>query len=278
MFHTHPSSPDIRVYALASGSSGNATLVQAGKTNLLIDAGLPLRTLTPLLGRRGVGVSDLDAILLTHEHTDHVCGAGPMARRTGAPLVANRATLAAYAERDDLPFTTRELPTGGTLGIGALGVRSFPIPHDAVEAVGFVLEAGPQQVTYVTDVGSVTPEVRAALRGASLAIVEANHDLDWLWRGPYTDEMKARVASDTGHLSNADCAALLAERLEEEGPLSVWLAHLSRVNNSPSLARRSVVASIAQRTRVPVRLEVALRDHPSVSWRAGTQAVQLSLL
>ncbi|HZO87123.1 MAG TPA: MBL fold metallo-hydrolase [Chthonomonadaceae bacterium] len=278
MFHFTPTTPDVRVHALASGSSGNAMLVQAGQTNLLIDAGLPLRTLSPLLSRRGVGVADLDAILLTHEHTDHSCGAGPLARRTGAPLIANAATLAAYAERDTLPFPTRELPTGGVVGIGAIGVRSFPIPHDAAETVGFVLTVGDQRIAYVTDVGSVTSEVRAALCGATLAIVEANHDIDWLWRGPYTEEMKARVASDTGHLSNVSCADLLAERLEEGGPLCVWLAHLSRVNNSPSLARRSVTARIAEQTRVPVALEVALRDHPSVSWRAGTRAIQLSLL
>ncbi len=126
--------------------------------------------------------------------------------------------------------------------------------------------------------GSVTAEVRQALRGASLAIIEANHDLDWLWRGPYTEVMKARVASATGHLSNTDCADLLTERLEEDGPLCVWLAHLSRVNNSPSLARRSISAQIARQTRVPFSLEIALRDHPSVTWRAGAHAIQLALL
>ncbi len=277
-FHLHPPAPDLRVHALASGSSGNALLIQAGTTNILIDAGLPLRTLAPLLTRRGVGATDLDAILLTHEHTDHSCGAGPMARRCAAPLIANRATLDAYAQRDELPFTARELPTGETVALGPIGIRSFPVPHDAVEPVGYVLEVGAQRIAYMTDLGSVTADVRAALRGAGLAVVESNHDLDWLWRGPYTDEMKARVASATGHLSNADCADLLAERLEEGGPLCIWLAHLSRVNNSPVLARRSVSTRIAEQTRVPFRLEVALRDHPSVVWRAGTHAVQLSLL
>jgi phosphoribosyl 1,2-cyclic phosphodiesterase len=275
---TLSSDSDLRVFSLASGSSGNAMLVQAGRTNLLIDAGLPLRALSPLLTRRGVGVRDLDAILLTHEHTDHMLSAGAMARRTGAPIVANATTLAACAEREDLPFTARELPTGGEMGIGAIGVRSFPVPHDAVEAVGFVLETGRHRLTYFTDAGSPTPEICEALRGANLAVMESNHDLDWLWRGPYTEEMKARVASPTGHLSNIDCADLLAQRLEEGGSLTVWLAHLSRVNNSPSLARRSVLARVAERTRVPVALEVALRDHPSVSWCAGQHAVQLSLL
>jgi len=118
----------------------------------------------------------------------------------------------------------------------------------------------------------------AALRGASLAVVEANHDPDWLLRGPYTREMKERVASPTGHLSNSDCAGMLADRLEEGGPFCVWLAHLSRVNNSVSLARRTVLEQIAKRTSTPFHLEVALRDQPSVSWHAGARAVQLSLL
>ncbi len=253
-------------------------LVQAGETNILIDAGLPLRTLSPLLARRGVGGSQLDAILLTHEHTDHSSGAGPLARRAGARLIANAATLQAYSERDDLPFATQELPTGGTLAIGPVGVRSFPIPHDAVDPVGFVLEVGKTRITYMTDVGCATPEMREALNGSSLAIVEANHDLDWLWRGPYTQEMKERVASPRGHLSNIDCADLLAQRLDGEGSFCVWLAHLSRVNNSVALARRSVKERIAQQTKVPVLIEVALRDHPSLSWRAGSRAVQLSLL
>ena len=108
--------------------------------------------------------------------------------------------------------------------------------------------------------------------------MEANHDVDWLWRGSYPEHRKIRVASDTGHLSNVDCGDLLAERLEEGGSMSVWLAHLSRINNSPALARRSVQQRIAQHTRVPYSLEVALRDQPSVSWSMGKQAVQLALL
>src|SRR5215472_17573974 len=113
MSNTLQSVSDVRVHALASGSSGNAMLVQAQGTNILIDAGLPLRTLAPLLSRRGVSGSQLDAILLTHEHTDHSCGAGPLSRRAGAALIANAATLQEYAGRDDLPFLSRELPTGG---------------------------------------------------------------------------------------------------------------------------------------------------------------------
>jgi len=269
---------DFRVHALASGSSGNAMLVQGGSTSVLIDAGLGVRSLSAMLAKRGVVDGRLDAILLTHEHTDHSIGAGPMSRRTQAPIVGNRATLEVYAGRDELSFASLELPTGGETAIGAFGIRSFPVPHDAVDAVGYVLEFGSTRFAYFTDAGSCTAPMREALRGASFAVVEANHDLEWLKRGPYSPEMKHRVASPTGHLSNDDCADLIAERLEEEGPMSIWLAHLSRVNNSVSLARRSVRERIVRRTSVPFYLDIALRDQPSVSWRSGARGVQLSLL
>lgn len=277
MFHILKPHPEVRVHALASGSSGNAFLVQAGETNLLLDAGLSQRMLASHLSRFGVGAAGLEAIFLTHEHVDHAASAGAMSRRATAPVVANAATLEAASQRSELPFATSELPTGSERGFGCIGVRSFPVSHDAAEPVGYVLEIGSQRIVYCTDVGSVTPAVQEALQGATLAIVESNHDLAWLLRGPYTQEMKARVASPTGHLSNADCAALLAQRLIEGGPLTVWLAHLSRVNNSPALARRSVLAGITIQTAVPLVLEIALRDHPSVSWRSGSRAVQSAL-
>lgn len=253
-------------------------LVQGGDTALLIDAGLGVRALSAMLAKRGVVDGRLDAILLTHEHTDHSIGAGPLSRRTQAPIIANPRTLEVYAERDDLGFGSQELGTGAEIAIGAFGIRSFPVPHDAADAVGYVIECGKTRVAYFTDAGCCTPAMRSALRGVNLAVVEANHDLAWLLRGPYTREMKERVASPNGHLSNDACADLIAERLDEGGPLCVWLAHLSRVNNSVALARRSVRERIGQRTRVPFILDVALRDQPSISWRSQARAVQLSLL
>lgn len=268
----------IQVHALASGSSGNSTLIQAHGTNIVIDAGVPVRTLASHLGKRGVGTDNLHAILLTHEHGDHSGNAGPLARRTNAPVIANRATLEEYSRREALPFPSLEMPTGHTVRIGETTIRSFAVPHDAVEPAGYIIEAAGCKIVYFTDAGTVTPAMKAALAGATFAVVEANHDLQWLMRGSYTPDMKQRVSSETGHLSNADCARMLAERLDEGGPMSVWLAHLSRANNSPSLARRSVTQSIQAYTHTPFTLDVALRDHPSVTWRPGATAVQLALI
>ena len=278
MIRASRSLTSIQVHSLASGSSGNAMLVRAGDTNILIDAGLTVRALANALAKKGVAASDLHGILLTHEHSDHSCGAGGLARRHNTPIVANTATFQAYTQRDALPFMAKELATGGTAAIGCIGIRSFAVSHDAAEPVGYVLNIGATQITYFTDTGCVTEAIREAVKGADLAIVEANHDLDWLWRGPYPEHRKVRVASDTGHLSNASCGDLLAERLEDRGALSVWLAHISRVNNSPALAKRSIQQRVAQQTRVPFTLESALHDQPSISWSPCKQAVQLALL
>ena len=266
---------EIRAFALASGSSGNATLVQANGTNLLIDAGLSARTLAGWLKRHGVESGNLHGILLTHEHQDHATGASVLARRMNAPVFASQGTLSALAERASSSFSSHVLPPNTELALGNMVARAFPIPHDATEPTGFVIQAGSHKIFYATDIGCVTEAVRDAMQGANLVILEANHDLDWLWRGSYTREMKARVSSSTGHLSNADCAEALAEKIERDGPCSVWLAHLSQANNAPSLARRTVQKQIQERTRVPFFLDIALRDSPSAVWKAGAQAFQL---
>jgi phosphoribosyl 1,2-cyclic phosphodiesterase len=267
---------NIEVHALASGSSGNAVLVQADGHNVLIDAGLGIRTLMPALSRRGVTHGKLDAILLTHEHDDHCKWAAAVSSRLGAPVVANRATLCATSFRMDLPQTC-ELATGDQAGFGPFTVTSFPVSHDAAEPVGYVVEVGDVRIAYATDVGCPSAHLRAALRKADLCILESNHDLDWLWRGPYPRHLKARVASDRGHLSNRDACALITERLEEDGPTTFWLAHLSNSNNSPAFARHYADEQVRAQTRVPHVLDIALRDRPSISWRPAAACQQLSL-
>ncbi len=266
----------IEVHSLASGSSGNAVLIRADGRGLLIDAGLSARTLGAALHARGIAPHALDGILLTHEHDDHFRGASRLSARMHCAVVANRATLQAADTRTELGLV-KELPTGGEIALGPFRARSFCISHDAAEPVGYVVEVGGVKVAYATDCGCPCAPLREALRGADLCILESNHDREWLRRGPYPPHMKARVASDLGHLSNEDAAGLIAERLEENGPATVWLAHLSAVNNSPSFARRYMLAELSARTLVPCVLEIALRDRPSVVWTPGRVPVQPSL-
>lgn len=253
-------------------------LVCVGEQSLLIDAGLSAQTIVNRTKRVGVDPKSIKGILLTHEHHDHSQGAGVTSRRLNIPLFANAETLQALAERSELDFRTQELPTSTEVAFGSAVVRSFPIPHNAVAPVGYTITVGSCKIAYATDIGSRTPELASALSHANLIILEANHDLHWLLHGSYSAEMKARVASPIGHLSNADCAEALAHRLEEGKPCSIWLAHLSSMNNTPALAKRTVSERLGKPQNVPYTLEVALRDHPSLRWKYGTQAHQLDLL
>src|SRR5690349_14547475 len=187
--------PDVEVLSLASGSSGNAMLVRAGNQYLLVDAGLSARTLSGLLHRRGVSPDSLAGILLTHEHDDHLRGLAGVSKRFLSPVVANRATLQAASDRIELEAIV-ELETNGETAIGPFTVRSFPVSHDAAEPVGYTVTAESVTIMYATDVGCPNDELRAAMRRASLCILESNHDVEWLRRGPYPQFMKARVASD----------------------------------------------------------------------------------
>ena len=256
----------IRVFSLASGSSGNSMLVQYGETNILIDAGLPIHRFKTLLPKYGVGEQQLSGVLMTHEHVDHSKAAGALSRYTNAPVFANRATLEAYYLREESKFSAQEFITGESFGVGDVEVCSFRVSHNAAEPVGFVLKAGKHTIFYCTDVGCPSQTMREELAKADLAILEANHDLRWLWNGPYSPSHKKQVASNEGHLSNNDCADLLAERLEVGGSLTIWLAHLSKANNSPALARQSVAQRIQSQTKTPFSLEIAMRDQPSLVW------------
>ena len=231
---------NIEVTSIASGSSGNAVLIGADDRYLLVDAGVGPRTLMPALKRHGVVPGSLCAILLTHEHDDHLKGAPAVCTRMTAPVVANAATLQAASQRVELSIV-QELSSGAEMQFGPFRVRSFRISHDAAEPVGYAIEVDGTRIMYATDVGCPNADIRQAMRHSSLCILESNHDLEWLRRGPYPAHMKARVAGDNGHLSNHDAACLIAERLEADGPACFWLAHLSQVNNSPAFARKYVI-------------------------------------
>jgi phosphoribosyl 1,2-cyclic phosphodiesterase len=232
------------VISLGSGSSGNALLVEAGSTRVLLDAGFAPRTLNARLRQAGVEPRTLTAVLLTHEHQDHACGAVAFACLHSIPLVADPRTLRAVLEapgalRDGGPPARQELPAGRDMRLGALEVRSFPISHDAVAPCGYLLSSGAWSVCFATDTGVVGRPMAEALQVANLLIIESNHDVSLLESGPYPHYLKRRIRSATGHLSNAQAAEALATALDD-GPRWVWLAHLSRTNNTPEHARLTV--------------------------------------
>jgi len=258
---------------LASGSSGNAYLVQVGEVSVLLDAGLPGPVLERFLAARGVAPRSLSAIFLSHEHSDHVRGAGALARRHAIPVVANAGTFAAAAlALGDLPERV-ELAAGHACQAGALAVCTFPVSHDAREPVGFWVSAEGRHVCICTDLGEPTPAIREPLAAADLLILEANHDPHRLWDGPYPPALKRRIAGPRGHLANADAAALLLEVGRDGRPRTVWLAHLSATNNTPALADAAVRGALARAEYGHLTLAVAGRDRPTQIWTSPGSAV-----
>lgn len=208
----------IRVSALASGSSGNAFLVEAGDTRLLFDAGLNASALEYYLWQRHTVPSQLAGIFVSHEHIDHLRGAGMLARRYKLPVVASPGTFLAGAwQFGALPekivqHIGREVYIGNGAGdANGVTVRTFAVSHDAAETAGFWIEVGGKNIVICTDLGCETASIREALQAADLLVLEANHDVQRLWRGPYPPSLKKRVAGPRGHLGNAECARLISE-------------------------------------------------------------------
>jgi phosphoribosyl 1,2-cyclic phosphodiesterase len=236
----------VRVVSLGSGSSGNALLVRAGSTTVLVDAGFGPRILASRLRQAGVAASEIGAILITHEHSDHSCGAVAFAARHRIPLVGDPRTLDAVRDQTKGPSAPlastcerHELPVGRTTKLGDLEIRSFPTSHDAVAPCGYRLATGAWSVCFATDTGEAGVAMIEAMRGAHLLVIESNHDTDRLVKGPYPWPLKRRILSPTGHLSNQQTARALLDVLDD-GPRWVRLAHLSRTNNTPDLARVQV--------------------------------------
>jgi len=266
----------MEVWSLASGSSGNAFLISAGGVSVLLDAGFPARHMCSRIERAGHSPTEIGALFLTHEHSDHASGAGVTSRALKIPVVANEPTLEA-ARRYIGNARTAVLPTGETAEIGELEVTSFRTSHDAAEPVGYVFRHRNSKVCYVTDTGILTPEITCHFLGAQLLILESNHDPRRLAMGPYPEILKRRIASRVGHLSNAAAATALAKHSEQCDPTVVWLAHLSEDNNTPSLAMECSKTALHRAGSRNVRLEVARRNVVSLRWESGENWWQGSL-
>jgi len=251
----------IRLAVLGSGSGGNATLVEGGGVRVLVDAGFSCRMLAQRLRLVGLEPAAIDALLITHEHGDHVGGAAAFAAAFGVPIYCTRGTAAA-AGFGAGEAVVRTIVADEPFDLGALRVRPFAVPHDAAETIGYVLEAGGARAGYVTDLGHGPAAVREGLRECDLLVVESNHDLDMLRTGPYPEHIKARVLGRHGHLDNETAADILGE-VVGRATRAVVLAHLSRTNNSPELALGAVRRRLDERGRRVPALHAAEQRRPS---------------
>jgi phosphoribosyl 1,2-cyclic phosphodiesterase len=256
--------PPVRVVSLASGSSGNALLIDAVHTRLLIDAGISARRIEQGLARVGVRATTLDGVLITHEHIDHICGLPVLARRFALTVHLTAGTDRALRTTGRL--ARRIIGQSSTFDVGQATVTAMPVRHDGAEPCGYIVEVSGATIAVFTDLGCAEPHLREPLRRADLIVLEANHDLDRLWSGRYPWPLKQRVAGPTGHLCNDDCGDLLASAVEDERPRTVWLAHLSQENNEPAIAHAAVAARTAGRR---LDLRVLPRHDPGPLWTWG---------
>ncbi len=233
----------MRFCSLGSGSTGNAWLVESGATRVLIDCGIGPDRLTRRLMRVGVEPATIAAILITHEHDDHVGGAAAFARRHAIPVHATYGTVQGSGTALSGIDRLLEVEPSGRVAIGDLEVLPVAVPHDAREPVQYVMGDGDVRLGVITDLGSITPHVTASFSGLDALVLEANHDEDMLRDGPYPKFLKERVGGRYGHLSNTVAARLLGavagDRLQH-----VVAAHLSLKNNTAVLARSAFAAAL----------------------------------
>ncbi len=231
----------MRFSVLASGSTGNSILVETDQTKILIDAGLSGKQIEAKLNEVQVDPRSLDAILVTHEHSDHIKGVGVMARRHQLPVYTHEKT---WMELDrligEIPDHQRVLfDEGEVQHFADLTVESFGISHDAAFPMGYCFYQGEKKLTLATDLGYVSQRIKEKIAGSGAYIFESNHDVEMLRMGHYPWNIKRRILSDVGHLSNEDAGAALSEILEGNGE-RVYLSHLSKDNNMTELAHLTV--------------------------------------
>ena len=249
----------MRVVALASGSTGNSTLLQYEGGSLLIDAGISARRVRTMLRAEGTELSDLTAILITHDHSDHISGLQVLLRQCACPVYAmpgTARTLRAILREHESRF--QSAPPDG-FSLSEAQITPIPTMHDASESCGWRVQTPEGTFGLCTDLGVVTEDVIEGLCGADLALIESNHDVNMLLHGPYPPYLKRRIRSEFGHLSNED-AADLAVTLCANGTRSLILGHISRHNNTPAKALQTV--SDALREALPELLQPELVAAP----------------
>lgn len=255
---------ELRFSPLFSGSSGNATYVGCGDTHILVDAGMSGTRVCRELARAGVDPAALKGILVTHEHADHIKGIGILSRKFDLPVYATEGTwqgmydkIGPIAEKNCVMFEPER-----DFFIGSIDVTPFPTPHDANQSVGYTFEVKGAKLAIATDVGCIKDSWLSYVVGSDAVILESNYDPDMLRAGPYPYELKKRIMSRKGHLSNDDAGAVAVE-LTRTGTRQIILGHLSKENNFPELAMRTCELTLQMDNLFPhedVSLCVARRD------------------
>ncbi len=252
--------------SLYSGSSGNSIFVSSGKAKILVDAGLPGKSIEAALKSIGESPCDIDGIFVTHEHTDHIKGIGVMSRKYDIPIYANEKTwksmcgsIGKIKEYNIKVFDKR------SISIKDMDIVNYSIPHDAACPVGYSIYSSGKKASIATDLGCFTEEVKRNIEDSDVILLESNHDVEMLKFGPYPYNLKRRILSNVGHLSNDDCGIAIANMVNDK-PMNIVLGHLSKTNNYPELAYQTVVNLLTERKiklGKDVNLSMADRNKPS---------------
>lgn len=251
----------MRFALLGSGSEGNALVVQAGRTHVLLDCGFSLSETVSRLARLGLEAAELDGIVVTHEHGDHISGVARLARKFDIPVWLTHGTLRTQsAAFPELPVTV--INPHLSFAIGDVQVQPYPVPHDAAEPVQYVFSDGQCRLGVLTDVGSATPHIEATLSGCHALVLECNHDARMLAEGDYPYSLKQRVGGRSGHLNNDDAATLLG-RLDNSRLQHIVAAHLSHKNNTAGLAVAALSRALGC---TPDEVAVATQEQ-GLDWR-----------
>lgn len=234
------------ITSLYSGSKGNSVLIESDKAKILIDAGKSARALCMALRGIGKDIDDIDAIFITHEHSDHVSALEVLLKKHRIPvhvvgISAKKMLMRGLSAYESI--ICQHTPSF-SVQVKDIKVSSFQTPHDSEYSVGYRIEIGDSVIGYATDIGYITDEIRGALAGCESVVIECNHDLEMLMNGPYPYDLKLRIKSNKGHLSNDDCASIASD-LCLIGTKNILLAHLSEENNDPAVAFDTVWSAIA---------------------------------
>ena len=233
----------MRFACLGSGSEGNALVVEVGQTRVLLDCGFSIKETVVRLGKLGLAPGDLSAIVVTHEHADHISGVTRLANRFKLPVWLSHGSYAYLANLDQTPSDINIIDSHATFAIGEMAIVPFPVPHDAREPIQFVFGDGAHRLGVLTDTGMITPHIAHMLSGCNALVLECNHDRELLANGSYPPRLKQRVGGRFGHLGNHAAADLLRE-IDTSRLTHLIAAHLSRKNNLPELARGALAAAL----------------------------------
>lgn len=261
---------NLAICSLASGSSGNCYVVYSEDGCILVDAGISAKQIREGLLKLGIGETDLKAVLVTHDHSDHVKGLGTLLKRTDAKIYANEKTFKGI----DAPISEERwcgFETGSSFELAGMLVETFSVSHDTADPVGYSFSRGGKRISIVTDTGIVTPAVFGHIKSADILVLESNHDENILRMGRYPWFLKQRILGEKGHLSNEAAAFALAEALKQEKEAGsvrdkmVLLAHLSKENNFPEMAMATMNNILEEKNLLNRNLKIQILSRSDVS-------------